>query len=206
MPNLLGLSIDVNGIGWALLNKADKSIISMGTRVFPIGCENFGSGRRELSKKAYKRFKRTTRFRYQRSRKRKIKVLEILIENQMCPLSKENLDEWKNKKKFPNEELKDWLKMNPYQLRWKAVFESISLIELGRVLYQISIHRGFPESDRNRGVKENTMYSGIPHMNRLGINETKNKIIKGKKRYVSTKEVPKSNSSIKYSPKNNQMW
>ncbi len=198
MPNLLGLSIDVNGIGWALLNKADKSIISMGTRVFPIGCENFGSGRRELSKKAYKRFKRTTRFRYQRSRKRKIKVLEILIENQMCPLSKENLDEWKNKKKFPNEELKDWLKMNPYQLRWKAVFESISLIELGRVLYQISIHRGFPESDRNRGVKENTMYSGIPHMNRLGINETKNKIENTTLGMYLNQILPKENKSYQY--------
>ena len=87
MPNLLGLSIDVNGIGWALLDKESLSIKAMGSRVFPIGCENFGSRKRELSKKAHKRFKRTTRFRYQRTRKRKIKVLEMLIQHGMCPLS-----------------------------------------------------------------------------------------------------------------------
>ena len=47
MPNLLGLSIDVNGIGWALLDKDILAIKAMGSRVFPIGCENFGLGKRE---------------------------------------------------------------------------------------------------------------------------------------------------------------
>lgn len=94
MPNLLGLSIDVNGIGWALIDQNSLEIKAMGSRVFPVGCENFGSGKRELSKKAYKRFKRMSRFRYQRSRKRKIKVLELLIENGMCPLSREGLIEF----------------------------------------------------------------------------------------------------------------
>ena len=98
MPNLLGLYIDVNSIGWSLLDADTMQIKAMGTRVFPVGCENFGSGKRELSKKAYKRSKRTTRFRYQRNRTRKIKVLELLIEHQMCPLSRTELKAWKEQK------------------------------------------------------------------------------------------------------------
>lgn len=43
MPNLLGLSIDVNAIGWALLDKDTRKIISMGSRIFPIASENYGS-------------------------------------------------------------------------------------------------------------------------------------------------------------------
>ena len=116
MPNLLGLYVDVNSIGWSLLDSKTMHIKAMGTRVFPIGCENFGSGKRELSKKAFKRSKRTTRFRYQRNRIRKIKVLELLIEHQMCPVTSEELYAWKEQKHFPKEELKDWFRKNPYQL------------------------------------------------------------------------------------------
>lgn len=199
MPNLLGLSIDVNGIGWALLDKESLSIKAMGSRVFPIGCENFGSGKRELSKKAYKRFKRTTRFRYQRTRKRKIKVLEMLIQHGMCPLSQKGLNEWKIKKQFPLDELKEWFSMNPYQLRRKAVSESITLNEMGRILYQISIHRGFPVSERNRGMKENAIYVGIPQMDRRGINHTQNNITNSSLGVYLNHLLPKENESYQFS-------
>ncbi len=176
MPNLLGLYIDVNSIGWSLLDSETMKIKAMGTHVFSIGCENFGSGKRELSKKAYKRTKRTTRFRYQRNRIRKIKVLELLIDHQMCPLSNKELEAWKKEKQFPKEALKEWFRLNPYNLRKKAVIEPISLIELGRIIYQISIHRGFPVSERNRGLRDNVMYVGLPEKNRFGINHTQNQI------------------------------
>lgn len=81
MQNLLGLFIDVNGIGWTLIDSESKKIKAMGSRVFSVGCENFGSGKREISKRIYKRQKRTTRLRYQRSRIRRIKIMELLIEH-----------------------------------------------------------------------------------------------------------------------------
>ena len=199
MPNLLGLSIDVNGIGWALIDQNSLEIKAMGSRVFPVGCENFGSGKRELSKKAYKRFKRMSRFRYQRSRKRKIKVLELLIENGMCPLSREGLLNWKQKKQFPLNELKEWFSLNPYQLRKKAVFEPITPIELGRILYQVSIHRGFPVSERNRGLKENAMYVGLPQMDRRGINHTQENIENSSLGMYLNHLQPEENISYKYS-------
>lgn len=199
MPNLLGLSIDVNGIGWALIDQNSLEIKAMGSRVFPVGCENFGSGKRELSKKAYKRFKRMSRFRYQRSRKRKIKVLELLIENGMCPLSREGLLNWKQKKQFPLNELKEWFSLNPYQLRKKAVFEPITPIELSRILHQVSIHRGFPVSERNRGLKENAMYVGLPQMDRRGINHTQENIENSSLGMYLNHLQPEENISYKYS-------
>lgn len=172
MPNLLGLSIDVHAIGWSLIDRDSKKIIAMGSHIFPVACENYGSGKRELSKRAYKRGKRTIRLRYQRKRKRKIKVLSLLQTHGMCPLSEQGLRDFKLHKKFPQEELKNWFFLNPYELRVKAIKERISLEEIGRILYQITLRRGFPTSERNRGKKENTMYLGAPIQNRIGINQT----------------------------------
>ncbi len=171
MPNLLGLYIDTNVIGWTLLEQETKKIKTMGTHVFPVGCENFGSGKRELSRRAMKRFKRTGRLRYARSFKRKSKVLEILIDNKMCPLSKDDLEMWKREKVFPESKLREWFKINPYSTRTKALQEKISLHQIGRILYQFTLHRGFPLVDRNSGFKESAMFSGIPAMNRPGIKE-----------------------------------
>lgn len=172
MPNLLGLSIDVHAIGWSLIDRDSKKIIAMGSRIFPVACENYGSGKRELSKRAYKRGKRTTRLRYQRKRKRKIKVLSLLQAHGMCPLSDQGFMDFKLHKNFPVEELKKWFSLNPYTLRAKAIQERLELDEIGRILYQVTLRRGFPVSDRNRGKKENTMYFGSPLQNRIGINHT----------------------------------
>lgn len=176
MSNLLGLFIDTNVIGWTLLEQKTKKIKAMGTHTFPVGCENFGSGKREVSKKALKRFKKTSRLRYSRSSKRKMKVIETLIENNMCPLSKEGLALWKREKIFPESHLKEWFKINPYATRSKALNEKVALHELGRILYQFTLHRGFPLVDRNSGFKESAMFTGIPAMNRPGIRDTQRNI------------------------------
>jgi len=198
MPNLLGLYVDVNSIGWSLLDAKTMHIKAMGTRVFPVGCENFGSGKRELSKKAHKRSKRTTRFRYQRNRTRKIKVLELLIAHQMCPLSRNELMAWKEQKQFPKEALKEWFRMNPYQLRKKAVMEALSLEELGRILYQITIHRGFPISERNRGVKDNAMFIGLADKNRRGINHSQSQIYNSSLGVYLCSLLPPENKSYSF--------
>lgn len=172
MSNLVGLFIDTHVIGWTLLDQKTKRIKAMGCRTFPIGCENFGTGRRESSRKSIKRFKRSTRLRYARALRRKIKVIEILIENDMCPLTTVEFKKWKREKKFPEQALRSWFKMNPYALRVKALKGKITLYELGRILYQFSVRRGFPLVDRNSGMKESAIFTGIPEMNRPGILHT----------------------------------
>jgi CRISPR-associated endonuclease Csn1 len=64
----------------------------------------------------------------------------------------EDLNGWKNwdkskkasGRKFPDSpEFIEWLKLNPYKLRNKAVDENISN-EFGRILYHFIQRRGFP--------------------------------------------------------------
>ena len=94
MPNLLGLSIDINVIGWTLVDSDTGKIQAMGNLVFQQGSENFGSGKREISKKASRSLKRVSRVRVARQRTRKIKVLELLVDHGMCPLDRNALRKW----------------------------------------------------------------------------------------------------------------
>lgn len=199
MPNLLGLSMDVNGIGWALLDSETNKIKAMGSRVFSVGCENFGSGKREISKKTFKRQKRMARLRYQRSHIRRIKVIELLVEHGLCPLPLDKLKQWKQTRVFPTDTLQTWLESNPYSLRQKAVSEALTLHEIGRILYQICIHRGFPLSERNRGLTENAMYVGLPNKNRLGINHTQKQIENSSLGVYLHQLLPKQHETYNYS-------
>ncbi len=173
MPNLLGLSLNANSIGWALLHSETKEVKAMGSHVFPLGSVNFGSGRNELSKESFKRTKRVSRVSFARKRKRKIKLLQLLIEHNMCPLSLAALKHWQQTKKFPEEALRDWFRMNPYVLRKKGLSAPLTLHEIGRILYQITSHRGFATKYRHGAVQENALQVGILASERLGILHTK---------------------------------
>ena len=149
MSKKLGLFVDANSINWALIDQKTKGLEDMGVYVFPPGCENFGSGRREQSKRAGRRLLRLRRIRYSRIRSRKLFLLRLLAKHKMCPVKLEELTHWKNTKEFPFDSLKKWLAINPYQLRAKGLYEKLSLEEIGRIFYQISRHRGYRFGERN---------------------------------------------------------
>ena len=71
----------------------------------------------------------------------------------MCPISEQALENFKTQKLFPEDELRAWFQMNPYKLQAKAIKEPLELMELGRILYQVTLRRGFPVSERNRGKR-----------------------------------------------------
>lgn len=182
----LGLDLGTNSIGWAVVDKEGKKLLDLGVRIFPEGVvkESIGQGDKEQSKNATRRDKRQLRRQFYRKRLRKIKLLELLIEQQMCPLEKEVLNKWKNWDKirktdgriYPDSvEFITWLRMNPYILREKAICEKITLYELGRIFYHFIQRRGFLS---NRKSKEDTTIftKGKPDENILPINETKEKI------------------------------
>ncbi|MFZ9057547.1 MAG: hypothetical protein ACO2ZG_06910 [Flavobacteriaceae bacterium] len=83
MSNLLGLSIDINVIGWSLTDPETGKIKAMGSHVFQQGSDNFGSGKHEISKKASRRIRRINRLRISRKRTRKIQVLRLLIAHEI---------------------------------------------------------------------------------------------------------------------------
>ncbi|MCR5506445.1 MAG: type II CRISPR RNA-guided endonuclease Cas9 [bacterium] len=110
--------------GWAVVKTDENQNVidfeDMGVRIFP-------DGRDDKTKQPLcvsRRDARTSRVRHDRILERKEKVINLLKENGMMFSD--------------NDERK-----NPYQLRAEAVLKQISLSELGRVLFQLSLRRGF---------------------------------------------------------------
>jgi len=186
MAKILGLDLGTNSIGWAVVDTEKKKIIDTNVRIFPEGVEpkTIGMGDKEQSKNATRRDNRQMRRQFYRKRMRKIKLLEALIEQKMCPLDLGELGKWKNwdrtKKSegriFPDSaEFISWLNLNPYELREKAIEYPVTLAELGRIFYHFIQRRGFLS---NRKGKEDTAIftKGKPEENILSINDTREKI------------------------------
>lgn len=199
MSNLLGLSIDVGSLGWTLIDNDSMKIKAMGTYVFPIGSENYGSGIREVSKRSIRTQNRIKRLRYSRKRMRKKFLIKLLVKFNMCPIKESDIQGGTFASYFENKDFNDWMKLNPYELRTKALREKISLHELGRIFYHMSKRRGFSFGKRDVDIKTNMLYKGIPNSNRTGIIELKNKIKKKTLGEYFNSILPKENISYQSS-------
>ncbi|MEN9910365.1 MAG: hypothetical protein RLZZ540_3524 [Bacteroidota bacterium] len=151
MAKILGLDLGTNSIGWAIRdNNIDNKnqILDSGVIVFPQGVgEEKGV---EFSLASERTKKRASRKLYSRRKQRKSDLLKLLIENGMCPLTIDELHSWafytKGKSSvYPTEnfEFREWLKINPYEVRNKVSNSSVSNLEFGRALYHICQRRGF---------------------------------------------------------------
>lgn len=132
METTLGIDLGTNSIGIALTDQKQARILYSGIRIFPEGItkDTIGQGEKEESRNATRRMKRQMRRQYFRKRLRKIKLLEILVACNMCPLQPEDIRRWKNwdkhlkstARQFPDSPaFREWLKLNPYELRKKAL-------------------------------------------------------------------------------------
>ncbi|PLX08569.1 MAG: hypothetical protein C0596_06850 [Marinilabiliales bacterium] len=187
MTKVLGLDLGTNSIGWAVVDKEGEKILDAGVRIFPEGVEptTIGKGDNEQSKNATRREKRQLRRHFYRKRLRKIKLLEVLIGQKMCPLRIEDLRKWKNwnskekaeGRRFPSTiEFDRWIQMNPYELRDKALREQVTLFEFGRIMYNLIQRRGFLSSRKGEQDPKTLFEKGKPDENILPVNETKEKI------------------------------
>lgn len=176
MSTKLGLFVDSNSINWSLVEEKTNKLIDLGVHVFPPGCENFGMGKREVSKRYTRRLVRLRRIRYSRIRTRKYYLLKILIEHKMCPLSLEELEHWKKTKQYPTATLSEWIALNPYELRERGLHEKLTLEEFGRIFYQISCHRGYRFGERNSKLADNVLSLGIPADRKIGYLKTRRSI------------------------------
>ena len=176
MSTKLGLFVDSNSINWSLVEEKTNKLIDLGVHVFPPGCENFGMGKREVSKRYTRRLVRLRRIRYSRIRTRKYYLLKILIEHKMCPLSLEELEHWKKTKQYPTATLSEWIALNPYELRERGLHEKLTLEEFGKIFYQISCHRGYRFGERNSKLADNVLSLGIPADRKIGYLKTRRSI------------------------------
>ncbi|MBC7747212.1 MAG: hypothetical protein H7Z76_01300 [Methylotenera sp.] len=160
MGKILGLDLGTNSIGWAIMDDKLNKIIGIGSRIFPVGVDNLGDGEGELSKNASRTCARGTRRQFFRKRLRKKVLLKELSTLKMCPLTESDFENWKISKKFPSHKLSPWFALNPYELRHKALHESLTFEEIGRVFYHMIQRRGFLSNSRSAGKDEETIFKG----------------------------------------------
>lgn len=172
MAKILGLDLGTNSIGWALIDDNLNKIIGIGSRIFPMGVENLGDGDNEMSKNASRTGARGVRRQFFRRRLRKKVLLKALSENNMCPMSDIDFEDWKKTKQFPSEKLASWFTINPYELRQKALIEKLSLEDIGRVFYHLIQRRGFLSNSRKGGSDDGAIFKGNAKEGKIGIDDT----------------------------------
>ncbi len=179
---VLGLDLGTNSIGWAIVDKENQKILDAGVRIFQEGVkkDTIGKGDKEESKNSERRQHRQARRLNFRKRIRKAHLLKLLIDNQMVPLTIEELNKWrywnKNEKSsgkiFPHSEaFVNWLRMNPYLLRKKGLHEDLTLFEFGRILYHFIQRRGFMSNRKGKAKDTGVIYKGKENMD--GVDETR---------------------------------
>jgi len=169
MAKILGLDLGTNSIGWAIVekekNKKEYTLIDKGVRIFTEGVNIEAKTSSESSKAAQRTAYRSGRKLKYRRKLRKLQLLKILSDNNLCPkLADEELKLWRYKKIYPNnDEFRLWLSTdnqddkverkkqtkNPYAFRFRASTQKLDLNQianrylLGRALYHIAQRRGF---------------------------------------------------------------
>ncbi|MFD2552251.1 type II CRISPR RNA-guided endonuclease Cas9 [Bizionia sediminis] len=198
MAKILGLDLGTNSIGWSLVDDSKNEIVGIGSRIFPEGVVNLGEGEgREASKNASRTDDRGARRQFFRRRLRKRYLLRELAKHNMCPIDYKSVKIWNQKEIFNNEKLQEWLKLNPYELRAKALNTQISLEELGRIFYHMIQRRGFQSNSRTAGAENNeksVIFKGDAKAGKIGIAETAESIKESKTLGAYLNEIyPKQN-------------
>lgn len=167
MERILGLDLGTNSIGYAIVDRDDDryKMIDKGVSIFQDGVAHDKSGERPAVEQ--RTSARALRRQYRRRRLRKIELLKVLTENDLCPyLSKDQLHAWQTRKEYPlDEEFLAWQRTddnagrNPYHDRYRALTEELNMqskadrYALGRALYHMAQRRGFL-SNRKESTKE----------------------------------------------------
>lgn len=167
MARILGIDLGTNSIGWAITEEENGiyKLIDKGVNIFQEGVAYDKNNEKPMVEKRTNA--RALRRHYFRRRLRKIEILKILIDNNLCPyISTEELNTWRQKKQYPlNEEFLSWLRTddnndnNPYHDRYIALTQKMDIDNkqerfiLGRAIYHIGQRRGFL-SNRKDSTKE----------------------------------------------------
>ncbi|MEE0353210.1 MAG: type II CRISPR RNA-guided endonuclease Cas9 [Treponema sp.] len=141
MKYRLGLDLGTNSIGWAVYSLDEDNEPE---KLEDLGVRIFSDGRNPKSKEPLAVERRTARGQRRIIYRRKLRRRETfrLLQSQgLLPVKKDEAQLLKI--------------MNPYELRIKALDEKLEPFELGRVLFNLSVRRGF-KSNRKDGSQEET--------------------------------------------------
>lgn len=187
----LGIDIGVSSLGTAIVDTEENKILHTGVYVFPAGKDAFGTSK-EASKNETRRTARQGRRQNFRRKLRRVHLLKFLYQlsnlnspegDRYVPLTMEEIEGWigwdKERKSrgrgFPDTiAMREWLALNPYEIRDKALRQDISRREFGRLLYHVILRRGFQSS---RKVKDDgAMAQGSKKNGIVGYEETEEKV------------------------------
>ncbi len=180
MERILGLDLGTNSIGWAIVDHKNDlyNMVDKGVSIFQDGVAHDKSGEKPAVEQ--RTSSRALRRQYRRRRLRKIELLRVLTEHDLCPyLSESQLHAWQIHKAYPlDEAFLAWQRTddnsgrNPYHDRHRALTEELNMQSkadrhaLGRALYHLSQRRGFL-SNRKESTKdsEGDVKAGIASLN-----------------------------------------
>ena len=164
MPNILGLDLGTNSIGWALLESSDDKgnditgIVDTGVRIFQEGVDRSTTGA-ELSKNASRRAARGARKLHKRRNQRRYDLKEALINHDLLPA--EGSQAWHT-----------MMQSNPYMLRSTLLQLKQSQVDkeadkllfaFGRALYHLNQRRGF-KSNRKAGESDGKVATALTEL------------------------------------------
>lgn len=175
MAKILGIDLGTSSIGLSLRDTEQgknlkEQLIYFTSDIFQSGVGKSKSG--EYSYAAERTKKRSPRRLFWSRKQRIWATLELLINNNMCPLSIEDLDKWRKydkncgyKREYPvsAKDFESWVRLDfdgdgvhdyssPYQLRAELMKRQFNfnnqkdLYKLGRAIYHIAQRRGFRSS------------------------------------------------------------
>lgn len=149
----LGIDLGTNSLGWAILD--EQTVLKAGVLVFEEGVNREQSDSLETPAAVRRAKRMARRLRFRRHLRRRL-ILRILIDNNMCPLSVEELKAWTQTGHFPKDNVTfiDWLKStdtrNPYCDRARSAAEKVDPLTLGRAIYHLAQRRGFKSGRKDQ--------------------------------------------------------
>ena len=165
MDKILGLDLGTHSLGWAIVEETESgyTLIDKGVDIFQEGVLRDKNNEKPAVQDRTQA--RASRRHYFRRRLRKIELLKVLIEHDLCPsLTEEQLILWRKKKRYPlDEEFLLWqrtddnLDRNPYHDRYRVLTEKLDLSVrqqrhlLGRAIYHLAQRRGFLSNRKDAG-------------------------------------------------------
>lgn len=143
MEKILGIDLGTNSIGWAIrdTSETENQIIDKGVLIFDKGVATVEG--KEQPKVKVRTESRGKRRNYQAEKYRKWELLKCLIDYKMCPLSIEELNDWRHYKKgvgrkYPqSEKFIQWLRFD-FNGDSKPDFEQFGFTFYTKNLYQTS--------------------------------------------------------------------
>lgn len=205
MRRILGLDLGTNSIGWAIRDSDtlnENQIVDYGVVIFKKGVGDGKNG--EFSLAAERRKNRSKRRLYNAKRYRKWSLLKVLVENDMCPLTSEELRLWsigkwqeingrrKNVGRiYPlnNESFQKWLAFDPVYFGEKGVSENGKPIRKNPYDLRFELING---KEQNEFIKRQKVGRALYHLvQRRGFRSSRKS---GKSTYAENSELEKIKS------------